>query len=403
MSQRSDACSLILAWIILLTPAPGSAVESSAASFQEWIDLLDSKDLHQRKWASDSLEAAGSGALPVLKKLELALALEPKRVTLQVDDQPLPEVLKEIARQTGCSVHVDPEDWARADPDKRFHFKMKGVAFWEAIDQIHRQSRHILVVDGVHDQVPRIIRQSNRFRCYRGAFCVEATDFHEDRDANFTALGPNKRIGKVDHLLTLGLSVTAEPRFQLIAVEPAEVTVAIDENGQSLRDSLDTRLEPGLSRNSRSTLSLMRASDRAKVIQGLRGFVPVHVVLERKRVVMTNNVLGSKGSKVKVGDDLLEITDAARPVQLGGEITIVLDVPEDKNGVDRNWSRRISLEDPDGKKFTLVGRGYFGRKKSFQFQNPENMEIGPPARLIAEDWKIVRYRIPFEFKNVPLP
>jgi hypothetical protein len=123
---------------------------------------------------------------------------------------------------------------------------------------------------------------------------------------------------------------------------------------------------------------------------------------------MTENVLESKGTKLKVGDDLLEIKKVHYDAQFGNQVSIYVAVPFKKGGVLMGWHDRFSLEDEGGKKFEQMGKGGLsipdiGYWEDLMYGKPNNAVIGPPAKLIVEDWKIVRYRIPFEFKDLPLP
>ena len=85
-----------------------------------------------------------------------------------------------------------------------------------------------------------------------------------------------------------------------------------------------------------------------------------------------------------------------------------IQVPRDESDPYREWHERFSVEDEAGNKFQLNGRGSSsnGREYSISmyFSQPFNKKnVGPPAKLIFEDWVVHEHSIPFEFKDVPLP
>jgi hypothetical protein len=55
----------------------------------------------------------------------------------------------------------------------------------------------------------------------------------------------------------------------------------------------------------------------------------------------------------------------------------------------------------NGRGTSSDGRTY---RISMYFSPPFNKkDVGPPAKLVFEDWIIHEHEIPFEFKDVPLP
>jgi hypothetical protein len=82
-------------------------------------------------------------------------------------------------------------------------------------------------------------------------------------------------------------------------------------------------------------------------------------------------------------------------------------VPREDTG-RREWHERFHVEDAAGNKFQMNGRGTSSDGRTYRismyFSPPFNKkEVGPPAKLVFEDWIIHEHEIPFEFKDVPLP
>src|SRR5207248_181310 len=113
-------------WALALTLGAGLAATAADAppgpppATERLIEQLGSPDYKSRAAATRMLEARGEPALPALRQaqnhpdlevrqrltaliaaLERAALLAPKRVTLHVEQRPLPEAMAELAKQTG--------------------------------------------------------------------------------------------------------------------------------------------------------------------------------------------------------------------------------------------------------------------------------------------------------------
>jgi len=83
-------------------------------------------------------------------------------------------------------------------------------------------------------------------------------------------------------------------------------------------------------------------------------------------------------------------------------------VPREENSGRREWHERFQVEDDKGNKFRMNGRGTSSDGRTYRismyFSPPFNKkDVGPPTKLVFEDWIIHEHEIPFEFKDVPLP
>jgi hypothetical protein len=347
----------------------------------------------------------------LIAPLAAAAALEPKRVTLKADRQPLSAVLREIEKQTGYPISAPG-----AKDGQRYRFEMRDVPFWEAVDRVGAEARRAVSVQPLETGI-LLNRREGRppFVTTSGPFRIELTRFHEDRDIDFAEPGQGKEPGRRDHLLTLTASVLAEPRFILLAVGPARVEVAVDEDNKSLgspppaegRKSSVSEVEDVFREDFQhvAAVRLQRSSAKARTIRVLRGTIPVLVVVERKQVVVTEQFLASEGTAFRIGGDSLKITQAMRIVN--GDFYLRLAVPPRQNGVRWLWHERVHLEDARGNRYETCDRGtsISGGQHEIQlnYAKAKDPKVGPPSKLIVEDWVTLHHPIPFEFKNIPLP
>jgi hypothetical protein len=240
---------------------------------------------------------------------------------------------------------------------------------------------------------------------------------HEDRDFHFQEKGADDSRGRREHLLTLTIAVLAEPRFIVLSTEPANVEVARDENQvafhapRAVEKPRNVLYLPLFGRDFQhpAELFLRRASRKSATISTLRGTVPVLMVADRRPTVAIRNLSkAKKGTKIKVGDDALELTDATAN---DNGFHIGLSVPpEKKAGVHIDWHKRVHVEDADGRRLTPNGTS----TSSHSGSNCSYAEIGlsfpkamigkgEGARLVIEDWLITRHSVPFAWQDMPLP
>ena len=127
-------------------------------------------------------------------------------------------------------------------------------------------------------------------------------------------------------------------------------------------------------------------------------------MVARKLVVVTENFLQSQGTKCQIGDNPLQITRAEKDAN--GNIDVAVAVPKDPTGERHYWQDRIHLEDAKGNRYVATGHGSKttgGRHEVLLFYHEKDAKVGPPTKLLIEDWTILHHAIPFEFKDVPLP
>ncbi len=409
---------------------------------EDLIRQLSSDSFSERERATALLKTRGPEALPALRKaassrdvevrrrirelipiLEAVAALEPKRVTLKALRQPLAITLKEIEKQTGYPVILEKA------LEKECALEIKDVPFWETLERIREKTELMVSVQALEQGLslqPNSVR--SRLVAVMGSFRLEAIRFHEDRDVYFVEPGVDKDTPRRAHQLTLTVSVLAEPRLVLVTAGKPSVEVAVDEDKHSLI------VPPAAERKLASTpvdlfdafekaekvsyvdvfrkpfqyqveILLQRSSRDARTVKHLRGVIPVQVMVARKLVVVTESFLQSQGTKCQIGDYLLQITRAEKDAN--GNIDVAVAVPKDRTGERHYWRDRIHLEDAKGNRYVATGHGSSTRggrhEVSLSYNESKNGKVGPPTKLLIEDWTILHHAIPFEFKDMPLP
>jgi hypothetical protein len=400
-------------------------------SIDKLVEQLGSPSFPVRERATKALRERGPEALPALRKalqskdeevrkrveglippLEIEEALLPKRVTLKAKDAPLTQVLQDVEKQTGMKVQLSA--MKRVDP--KLTVEAAGVPFWEALDLIGKSAGQGPTIQGYP---PALHLDPNARRSpfvnVRGPFRLDATWFHEDRDVDLTETKPGSD-GWRNRRLTLAVSVLAEPRLTLLKVHSAKVEEAVDSDGHSLLEPADPARDVNLQRPMRGTfrgehlhssdVRLRRASETAKTARVIRGTIPVHAILIRKPVVVSNRVTEAGGTTFRAGAETLAITGIQN--QGGNNIEVSIRVPYDQSQPQREWHERFHVEDDAGNKYQMNGRGTSSDGRTYNismyFSAPfNNKKVGPPTKLIFEDWVVHDHAIPFEFRDVPLP
>jgi hypothetical protein len=413
--------------VLAICVGPLRAAEPPPA--EKLVELLGSPSFPARERAMKQLRERGPAALPALRKaleskdeevrkraeslippLEIEEALLPKRVTLKHPGLTASAIVAVLAKQTGFKLAATGKD-----DGKMVTADFKDVPFWEAMDKVLQDTGRTATFqqyDKTLQLTPGIGRSP--FVNIRGPFRLEATWFHEDRDVSFARAGPGKDAPR-DHRLTLSVSVLAEPRLTFLRVHPAKVEEALDADGKSLVEppgapKVDNP-PPGRGTfrgesTSFSDVRLRRATETAKTAKVIRGTIPVRAVLIRKPLVVSAKVLEAGGTSFRAGTDSLTIKQVRNPG--GGSIEVEIQVPRQENDPYREWHERFQLEDEAGNKFQMNGRGTSSNGQmywiSMYFSPPFNKNnVGPPAKLIFEDWVVHDHAIPFEFRDVPLP
>ena len=419
--------SILSLAVAVLAASPARAVD---LPIQKYVDQLGAKNYAARERATKALRQYGPISLPELRKvvksldeevrfraeglvreLEVVAALMPKTVTLTGADRPLSTVLNDFQGQTGYRLRVIGQTANQA-----VAIDLKKVPFWDALEQLGRATNHAVAIDGYGPELrlmPARVRPP--YVQLSGPFRVEASRLHEDRDATFREPKPDGTAGQTTHALTLTLVVQAEPKLTLISVGKPLIDRATDEADRAytvINQPTPSReyysYEPDeMPVNRQTQVRLQRAVDKATRIAELTGKIPVKVVIEKKRVVVSEKPTEARGTRIRTGTGELEITQASSEGG-GGSFSLEVKVPVDPNGMpSMQWTNRIRLEDENGNAFPSYssgsrssGREYWMRKT---YQTNAGGKFGAPAKIVFEEWVTIDHAIPFSFNGIALP
>ena len=426
---------LALSLVLLAFVPAGSRGQPvpTAKPIGELIADLGSKDFAAREAACAGLLMQGREALPAVRqalknpnpevnrrvrqlvdKIELRLAMEPKRVTLKRGTWTLADAVAAIRKQTGYELTIAKQVAPLAERE----IALNDVPFWEAVEQLSKAWGHGIhaqrFVDGIQftDE-----RAHGPFVATDGAFRLQLLKIHQDRDIDFAGRGANQGPGVRERKTTFTFEVLAEPRFIILDIEPVQWVKAVDDRGDNLvpvvvekktpdeDEPLTVRKMLRQDYQAAQHTVMRRVSDKATTVTTLTGFVPISVVIGKKKVVALENVLGSKGKEFKVGTDTLRVNRAELDNDTGFYLDIGIPTPRKGMGYGQ-WDQRIVVTDEKGKPMERGGGGSGnsgGEHHMSQHYRAPKPGDPQPKKLIVEEWKIVTRHVPFSFVKVPLP
>ncbi len=433
--------SLLLASLTLAdTPSAGTSIE-------QLIEQLGHPDFRKRDRAGQLLEAEGPKALPELRKamghpdaeirrrvadlipkIELAVTLAPKHVSLKVSGKTLKEVCDEISKQTGYKI----ESWP-ADPRKAYTFDFDNLTFWEALDRVCQEAG-LGVQQSYGDTIVRLQQHEAQspYVCYAGAFRFVANSFQHFRQVDFAPPGPGRGPALHSESLTLTFTVYAEPKLPFLGMGEVRLTAAYDNEKNSMllppggsdidtmgnmmiRGRFISRYNGGYRTLAAPTeVRLNRPSEKATLAKVIRGTIPVTLLSEEKAVVVADDILKAKGKKTQAGNTSFsfeDVTELANTKQLQIKVTITQDNKENPN--DYTWMntmyQRIELLDAKGNKYQVNGTNWHNNGPNFvqmtwTYGLPPNVaKVEGPAKFIFHQWTTLPHQVNFEFKDLPLP
>jgi hypothetical protein len=302
-------------------------------------------------------------AAALCQRIESALLTQPTLVTLDFENQPLPEVIKTLSAQTGIRLGLVPENlpsW----PDRRVSLhEAEPLPFWRAMDRLCEVARLQLNV-GMHgfstanrepllpllDGGPRPAVPTSD----SGPFRVSLLSLHYQRDVVFSRAGvvlphrlvvpppppvpgrtstPITEAPTVDEQFYAQIQVAAEPRLSLSQNGPLKILDATDDRGQSLQVETDQgpitqRVSGYFGMANGSTLQLHVPLKRPEVpgqsIRTLRGVLPI-MVATRKPDPLVVSLQGAAGKSFHNEDVDLSVVDIrANPATNQTSIDIVV-------------------------------------------------------------------------------
>lgn len=417
--------------------ADNPLVAPAGPAFEKLVKQLGDSNGKVREQASQQLQDLGPAILPRLKAakdgadpevrgrlaalvlaLEKAPLLQPKRVSLQLRDKTIREAIAELAKQTGYKIDLYPN--GNDDRDKHLHsFNFDQTPFWAAVDKLCQQGGLSLQRTYGDDQRLQLRFDDTYvpFVSNADAFRLTAQGFQYHRTIEFSALPRNaSATGQRGESLQFRFTIMGEPRLPMLWVGPVTLTEAVDERGNSLipppaPGDADRQGFHDRSFYHDAWTNLVRPARDAEMVKRLRGTVPVRVLVEQTPEIVLENPKAGKGQKLKSDSTELDVEDfkEAAGGRQGYELKFnVRSLRSD--GTEYHFynsiRHRFELQDAKGNKYGWSGGGWGGNENSvrgtFNFSHPGG-EVGPPVKLILYGWTTIYHRVPFEFRDLPLP
>jgi hypothetical protein len=312
---------------------------------------------------NDSDAEIRTRAAALCTKIESALLTQPTLVALDFENQPLPEVVKNLSDQTGIKLGLVPENlpsW----PERRVSVhEAEPLPFWRAMDRLCEVARlqlnfgmqgfpssgrepHFPLLDG--GPRPAVPTSDS------GPFRVSLLSLHYQRDVAFSRAGavvphglvvpppppmpgrantPQAAAPTVNEQFYAQLQVAAEPRLSLSQNGPLKILDIIDDRGQSLQVETDQgpitqRVSGYFGVATGSTLQLHVPLKRPEVpgqsIRAFRGQLPI-LVATRKPDPLVVSLQGAAGKSFHNEDvDLSVLEIRANPATNQTSIDIMV-------------------------------------------------------------------------------
>ncbi|MFO0796411.1 MAG: hypothetical protein U0804_02980 [Gemmataceae bacterium] len=430
--------------------APEPAADPAVTSH---IRNLGADDYKLREKAGRDLEALGEKALPQLKKaladttspevsrrlsvlvrkIDHERLVSPRRVTMPTKDRTVKEALDEIARQTGYNVQFQGDPGAGG---ARHKIGFTNAPFWQAVDSVVDLVGGSVNSNGYDDDTVYVNTYSGGqrmpFVAYAGPFKIGATNIQLNRSMQLTATDPRGAMFiRPSESVSLTFSLFSEPKNPMLGMGLAPVVVtAEDDQGQSMVPPPAGPNQPFGVRSAyyggggyrsyqqSGSLGLVRGGREARTIRTLKGKVGINLLSAVVPEVTVPEPL--KAKNLKVSGRTVEV-DVDSVVAANNGYSVALTIRRlgsfDPNHPDTyNWSnninQKVELIDAQGNKYRNYGASSMNHNQGsvtmtlpFQPTNRQGMmqKLGPPARLVVNEWVQATHEVTFEFRDVPLP
>ena len=334
------------------------------------------------------------------------------RVTIDVTNKPLAEVMAELARQSGNEVVKVSKQLA----PKMVTVKLKDVTYWEAIDKICETAGCYVTMSHEDPSTPVLqtkAREAEEIGAYAGPGMVKLMSVERLFRQERTFRGQWAHT-KVEHKLTLDVQAYVEDRLPVlkITVIPNKVTGRGGE--QELKSSRGT---------SRTTEWMWPCyiSELLQVAEGeerAEGPLTVEGVLEvtygvGKRELIVEDILAVKGQEGVGGEVKLKVTKAGMEE---GKFHVACEM-EGGEGLAQNWASEgagaygFCVVDGAGKRYERYWSMSYtfleipgGRKLKATMEFPDVPKaIEKCSLVLVYPAKTVKKEYPFKLEGVPLP
>jgi hypothetical protein len=409
------------------------------------INDLGSEDYRTREKAGRDLTALGEKALPAMRSVLLATDNEevkrrlvvlvrkmdserlvtPKRITMNLKDKTVKDALDEIGRQTNYKI-----EFGGGGESLKHNFEFENTPFWVAVDKVASMAGCVVFSDGGDDDTIRVYNQDavNPYVAYAGPFRFLATNIQSNKSVQLSGISRRGAFNNRNEYLNMSFQIQSEPKNPMLGVTQAEVLVATDDLGSSLvppkdpnnRSYYENRGMRG--HNTYGNLNLSRTGDKsAATIKTLKAKVGVILLAGTSPEIVVTDPLKVKtktfvGRTVEMDFGSL-VEDANQKGNYSLDVTLKKLGNENPEREDYNWSNyvwsKIEVIDAAGNRYKCYGPNSINNNgASVQLTLPfgpddrrtgKTMKLGPPVKMVMNEWLSVTHEVTFEFKDVPLP
>ena len=422
--------SLIVLTLIALQPAQ----PTTAPAIDALIAQLADDDWQQRQRAQDRLvligekargaleRAAGESSDPeVRERAAAALAsiaqnaqAGPSIITIQGDDIPLRDVIKQLSEQCGVALETYPPDALEQQRGTRVALDIDHLPFWDAMRQITEKTGFTVQQwDNTGVKLMQGGQQFDGVSQVSGAFLVSAVRVSRSRSIE---LG-GARNAYEDFQVLIG--ARAEPKLRLLRVAYApNLDEAVDEHGNSLLPAANASVAGGYAIAPAGAWQLpARLSappDMGRRIARLRGSFDVSIQTRTEQLEVPDIVSARSVNKVAGG-----VRFVIKELRRNGDAW-TLEMLARPDGATRDeWERMqqtlstadIKLLDERGAALARTGSSTSGGPEQIEMTiefSPRawghDRKVGEPAKLV---WTVPTetrdVSVPFDFKDLPIP
>jgi hypothetical protein len=428
-------------------PAPTApAAAGGDADVERLIKNLGDDDYRTREKAGRELAALGEKALPrmraalretdspevqrrlavMIRRMDTHRLVAPKKITIARKEMTPRAAIQEIAKQSGYKI-----DFGGGSGDElKQPFEFDDVPFWVALDRVAAAAGCVVHADDYGDNSIRVYNQDslNPHVAYAGPFRFLATYINSNDSIQLSGI---PRRGGVHRNANMNFSfqIQSEPKNPMLGITQPEVVSAVDESGASMvmqRHPNDRSFyynNPGSFRghNTYGNLNLTRGDKSATRIKSLKARVGIVLLAGTSPEIVIDDPLKAQ-KKTFVGRTVeIDFGSFAEDKNTKGNYVLELTARKlgdnDPNRPDYNWSntvwQRIEVTDAAGNAYRTYGPNNPNNNGNvvtmtvpFGSQGrggPSPAKLGPPTKLVVNEWLSITHEVTFEFKDVPLP
>jgi hypothetical protein len=429
------------------TSMPRVAETPPDPALKQMLDDLGSDDWRTREKAGRDLEALGQKALPhmrkallttdnpevqrrlevLVRKMDRARLIEPKRITLSMKDKTAKEFFDEIAKQTGYKIEFG------GGPDTKHSFEFNNTPFWQAVDAVANASGFTVYAE-YEDETVRVYNNDamNPHVAYAGPFRFVATNISSNRNVQLSGISRRGDNNRMNEYMNLSFQIQSEPKNPMLGVTQPELTEAKDEFGGNLLPPRERHAySPGYINNSYRghntyvSVNLTRGDRAAKTIKSLKGRVGIVMLSGTVADVVVPDALKTKkktfvGRTVQVDFDSVDEDANQKGIYVVSFTAKRLGERDPNRNDDYQWSnslwQRLELTDDKGNRYFCPGptaQNFNGQgvvQMVVQFGTDDRrtgrqaaVKPGAPAKFTLNEWLTITHEVTFEFKDIPLP